>query len=306
MPVLAIQRKCADRIQGAWPEFLIKRAQRLEQARRFGTVAEKVTVALLEDLFTAVLDWSLADLNHEIDYADLIVTQNGIKTLVVEAKRPGSLAWHQQAVAQALDQVRRYADAQRVPHIAITDGLLCYAADLDQGVLRDRVFVRLDQGTPPLDLWWLSVHGIYRPRPEWGDAGWRMLPHTESNDPPINPAVTDAALVHPKYRLPAWGFAYVGDAHYPRTWKLPYRLADGSVDRNRLPKAIQAILSNYRGTKVGGIPDAAIPQVLLCLAQAASVLGHMPPRAVDPAPVYQQLGIVLDTLGIPPEHWQSN
>ncbi len=58
----------------------------------------------------------------------------------------------------------------------------------------------------------------------------------------------------------------MGDATQPRTWKLPYRLADESVDLARLPKAIQAILSNYQGTTVGGIPDAAMPQVLLCWA----------------------------------------
>lgn len=99
---LGRQRKCEDRIQSTWPSFHAKRAQRLEQGRRFGTAAEKITIALLEDLFTEVLDWSPADLNHEIDYADLIITQNGIKTLIVEAKRQGSLAWHQQAVTQGL------------------------------------------------------------------------------------------------------------------------------------------------------------------------------------------------------------
>ncbi len=52
------------------------------------------------------------------------------------------------------------------------------------------------------------------------------------------------------YQLPASCFAYVGDPAHPGTWKLPYRLIDGSIDERRLPKAIQAILSNYRGVKV--------------------------------------------------------
>lgn len=295
MAILASQRKCAARIQSTWPSFQAKRAQRLEQGRRFGTAAEKITIALLEDLFTEVLDWSLADLNHEIDYADLIITQNGIKTLIVEAKRPGSLAWHQQAVTQALEQARRYADAQRVPHIAITDGIVCYAADIDQGILRDRVFVSLDRETEPFDLWWLSVHGIYRPRPESTDAAWRLLPYAPSDALSTDSTASD--LLHPKYQIPAWCFAYVGDASQPKTWKLPYRKADESLDKGRLPKAIQAILSNYRGTKVGGIPDAAIPPVLLVLAQAAAEQGTMPPHAINPAPVYQQLATALNTLG---------
>jgi hypothetical protein len=54
-------------------------------------------------------------------------------------------------------------------------------------------------------------------------------------------------LVDPKYRLPAVCFAYVGNAADPRTWHLPYLLADGTPDLATLPKAIQAILSNNRG-----------------------------------------------------------
>lgn len=168
---LASQRKCEDRIQTTWDTFQAKRKQRLEQGNRFGTAAEKITIALLEDLLTEVLDWSLADLNHEIEYADLVVTQQGIKTLVIEAKRPGSLAWKQHTVAEALAQARRYADRQRIPHLAITDGTVYYAGDLEGGVLRDRLFTRIDQAEPPMDLWWLSIHGIYRPRPEATDAG---------------------------------------------------------------------------------------------------------------------------------------
>jgi hypothetical protein len=62
---------------------------------------------------------------------------------------------------------------------------------------------------------------------------------------------------------PASCFAHVGDYSKPHSWKLPYLTADGAVDAERLPKAIQAILSNYRGEKVAGIPEEAIPAVLL-------------------------------------------
>lgn len=121
-----------------------------------------------------------------------------------------------------------------------------------------------------------------------------MLP--EGSDPtPQNPA---AVLLHPKYKLPAQCFAYVPDASRPGTWKLPYRLAGGAVDSKRIPKAIHAILGNYRGARVGGIPEADMRGVLVRLARAAWSEGRMPPRALAPAPAYQQLALVLDQLGL--------
>lgn len=302
MPMLASERKLHDRIVQSWPAFLLKRGQRLTQAQRFGTAAEKITIALLEDLFSDVLDWSLADLNHEIAYADFVVTQNGIKTLIVEAKRPGKLATHRSAIDQAITQVRQYADQQRVPHVAVTDGIILYAGDLEGGVMHDRVFVRLDQSDPPVDLWWLSVHGIYRTRPQSRDASWSVLPAVSEVEPETLDA-SSSGLLHSKYKLPSRCFAYVGDANRPTTWRLPYRLADGSIDRARLPKAIQAILSNYRGAKVRSVPEAAIPEVLMALARAAHEVHHMPPDAVNPAPIYRQLAEALHTLGVPEEAW---
>lgn len=297
MGKLSTAVKCEERIRQAWPDFVSKRRQRMEQGNRFGTAPEKITITLLEDLFTNVLDWSLADINHEVDYADVIITQHGIKTVIVEAKRPLGLAWNQHAVAKALGQARRYADAQRVPTVAITDGAMLYAADIVKGVLRDRTWVHLDSDTAQLDLWWLSVHGIYRTRPEHQDAAWRLLPWAGDSPDGLG-ALDESELVHPKYHLPASCFAYVGDANRTTTWRLPYRLRDGSLDHARLPKAIQAILSNYRGARVGGIPDAAIPDVLLLLARAADQLGHMPPRAIHPAAIYGQLDTALTTLGL--------
>ncbi len=75
-------------------------------------------------------------------------------------------------------------------------------------------------------------------------------------------------------------------------------LADGAVDAKRLPKAVQAILSNYRGAKVSGIPEEAIPAVLSRLARAARHAGHMPPEASNPAPIYRQLAEALEQLGV--------
>jgi hypothetical protein len=65
---LASHRHCVERIQAAWPGFLVKRAQRLEQQRRLGEACEKVAENILEDLFTSVLDWHLSDLNNQVMY----------------------------------------------------------------------------------------------------------------------------------------------------------------------------------------------------------------------------------------------
>lgn len=74
-----------------------------------------------------------------------------------------------------------------------------------------------------------------------------------------------------------------------------------SIHTKRLPKAIQCILSNYRGARVGGIPEQAIPAVLTRLADAATRAGHMPPATPNPAKVYLQLAAALEQLDITPE-----
>jgi hypothetical protein len=51
----------------------------------------------------------------------------------------------------------RYADEQKVKAVAVSDGVILYAANIADGGLRDRVFVSLSAGEPPLALWWLSV-----------------------------------------------------------------------------------------------------------------------------------------------------
>jgi len=98
--------------------------------------------------------------------------------------------------------------------------------------------------------------------------------------------------IQPRYHLPAQSFAYVGDSADPATWKLPYRHVDGSVDRRRLPLAIEAMIGTYRGRNVR-VPAAARRAVLEKLAQAADEIGRMPPRAAHPAPLYRRLAAAL-------------
>lgn len=192
----------------------------------------------------------------------------------------------------------RYACEQKVKTVAISDGVMLYAADIADGGLRDRLFVSLSESNPPLDLWWMAVQGIWREREFNEGARIRLLPEEPvQSDHETSPTDAPETLLHPKYRLPAQCFAYVGDYSKPRSWKLPYLLADGAVDAKRLPKAVQAILSNYRGAKVSGIPETAIRAVLERLAKAARRAGHMPPEACNPAPIYRQLADALEQLG---------
>jgi hypothetical protein len=295
---LASYHHCLDRLRTNWPTFVEKRRARLAEEGRHGTVAEKVAENILEDLFTAALDWELSDLDHQVGYADLLLTRLGVKYLLVEVKRPGALAWHRRAVEQALDQARRYAAEQHVSRVAVSDGVMLYAADVAHGGLCDRVFARLDLAEPDETLWWLSVHGIYRPRDDTAGAAPRLLPEPlASVGEPRGESPCDEALLHPKYDIPSRCFAYVGRADAPHTWKLPYLLADGTIDHKRLPKAVQAILSNYRGAKVGGIPEVDIPDVLVRLARAAAAEGKMPGQTGEPAPVYVQLAEALEQVG---------
>jgi hypothetical protein len=293
---LASYRRCVERICINWSIFLDKRQERLVQQERYGVAAERVAENILEDLFTVVLDWSLSDINHQVGYADLLLTRLGIKYLIIEAKRPGALAWNRLAVEAALDQALRYADEQKVKCIGVSDGVMLYAADVEHGGLQDRVFASLKDREPQKTLWWLSVHGIYRSRKDAEDAALRVLPELARIDT-TEVETPGEALLHPKYELPARCFAYVGNACDPGTWKLPYRLADGRIDAKRLPKAIQAILSNYRGAKVSSIPEQDIPDTLVRLGQAALKLGKMPHQVGKTAATYQQLADVLEQLG---------
>lgn len=280
---------------GGWPDFQAKRRERLAQQERFGTAAEKVAENILEDLFTMVLDWRLSEVNNQVSYADLVLTRLGVKQLIVEVKRPGALAWNERAVSLALTQAHRYADQQRVKSIAVSDGVVLYARDIIPGGYRDRLFVRLHERQAPEDLWWLSIDGIYRPREGFDGNHLRLLP-TVTDGAPVSRGV-EADLVHPKYKLPVTCFAYVGSAAEPKTWRLPYLLADGSPDLARLPKAIQAILSNYRGARLSTVPEPAIPEVLVTLGRTAQRLGKLPVRGSSAAPVYLQLQDALEQLG---------
>jgi hypothetical protein len=287
---LASYRHCADRIEKAWPVFAARRRQRLRQGL-FGAPVEKVAENIVEDLFTTVLDWSLEDVNLQIGRADVVLSDHGYKRLVLEVKRPGSLIWHRRGVEAALCQALGYAAAQDVTAVAVSDGDMLYAADVSDGGIRDRILAALDTDVPPLDLWWVSVHGIYRPCPAvGGDLRWPAASTVPA------PGTSADELRDHRYRLPSRCFGYVGSARDVDTWKLPYLLENGQPDTRRLPKAIQSILSNYRGTKVT-IPREAVADVLVRLAIAAATLRKLPCQCADPSDAYVQAHQALAQFG---------
>jgi len=291
---LASYRQCAGRICESWGTFQALRQERLRERERFSHAAEQATESILEDLFTTVLDWQIGDINHQVDYADLMLTRLGIRYVIIEAKRPGSLAWNQAAREQALCQARKYAERQKVRSVAISDGQMLYAADVRNGGLYPRVFCSLEHPDPQMMLWWLSVHGIYRERADHDPDPFTIKPGL--SDTATEPSEDTSQLLHPKYKLPVACFAYADAVSDTHTWHLPYLNADGSVDVRRLPKAIQAILSNYRGERISSIPEAAIPDVLVRLARAAYSLGKLPQQCSQPAAIYVQLAVALDQL----------
>jgi hypothetical protein len=108
---------------------------------------------------------------------------------------------------------------------------------------------------------------------------------------------TSAEPLHPNYKLPARCFAYVGSETDTKTWKLPYLLSDGNVDLRRLPAAIQAVVTSYRGKKVSGIAADRLPDVLVRLGRAAAQAGKMPFQDSKAAAVYRQLQTALERAG---------
>lgn len=290
-------RKWRARAMGAWPAFLAKRRERLIQQERYGAIPEKAAENILEDLFTVVLDWDIGDLNNQVDYADLVLTKLGLKRLLVEVKRPGSLSWNRSSMERALSQARGYAESQRVKTIAVSDGMLFYAVDIVHGGLHRRALIHFDTEAPPLDLWWVSVDGIYRdctaleaPAPERPPDRYGA-----GRDHGSSAGEAEKRLLHPKYNVPVECFGYSESAVDPRTWKLPYRFADGSVDEKHLSGAVRAVISNYRGVRVS-IPEQAIPDVLVRLGVAAAEAGKLPGQTPKPGKTYQQLYEVLHQL----------
>jgi hypothetical protein len=282
---LARQRRCVEQISARWPSFLAARQAHLLSHAVGQAPSEKVAENILCDLFTRVLDWSTEQVRLQEFRVDILLTRLGVRYLIVEAKRPGSLDGPA-SIGRALRQALGYAQELTVGTVAVSDGCVLEAWDVELPclTLRPRLSVHLSDVDPPAGLWWLSTRGIYRtPQLVAAPDGQR--------------AGGEDDLLHPKYQLPAQCFAYVGHPQRPSTWKLPYLRADGSVDDRRLPKAIQAVLRDYRGEQVR-LPEDQVPAVLTRLAAAAARQGRMPHQDPTPAAIYEALHDTLGQIGL--------
>ena len=279
---LARQRRCMEQVRERWPGFLAARQAQLHSHAVGQTPSEKVAENILCDLFTRVLDWSTEQVRLQESRVDILLTRLGVKYLIVEAKRPGSLDGPG-SIQRALRQAIGYAQELNVPAVAVSDGCVLEAHDVEQPsmTLRPRLLAHLSDAEPPAGLWWLSTRGIYR------------APQIAAGDE--QQALAGDDLLHSKYQLPARCFAYVGDPQRPGTWKLPYLRIDGTVDERRLPKAIQSVLRDYRGEQVR-LPEEAVPGVLARLADGAARQGRMPHQDPTPAPIYQALHDTLEQM----------
>jgi hypothetical protein len=279
---LARQRRCVDQVRAQWPAFLTSRQAHLQSHGVGQTPSEKIAENILCDLFTRVLDWSTDQVRLQENRVDLLLTRLGVKYLIVEAKRPGSLDGSG-SIARALRQAIGYAEEQNVDKVAVSDGCVFESFDLTATGPRPHLRIHLSDQEPPEALWWLSTRGIYRAP-------------TSTPAPLPQDLPDDDETIHSKYRLPARCFAYVGHPDRPTTWKLPYLHLDGTVDERRLPKAVQAVLRDYRGEHVR-LPEEGVPDVLLRLGRAATRQGRMPHQDPTPAAVYLALRDALIQTG---------
>jgi hypothetical protein len=82
----------------------------LAPVERYGHGAEKLAEGVVREFLTTVVRWTDAELNPQVGRADVVVTQLGVKRLVIETKHPGALAWNTRAADQARLQARHYAE----------------------------------------------------------------------------------------------------------------------------------------------------------------------------------------------------
>jgi hypothetical protein len=296
---LALYRKFTQRLTTTWPEFLRRREQWLCQLSRNGTAAEKVAENIIEDFFTVALDWSIETFNHQLNRAYMVLSRLGQKRLLIEAKRPDSLAPESASLEKALLQAERYATEQSVKSIVVSDGTYLHTVDLINGGRRIRCAVRLDTPEAPLETWWVSVNGVYR-EVDALEADV-LIDSIRTTDEPAQCAVEEigepSVLLHHKHKVPHQCFAYVGNVLDTKTWKLLYRFPDGTVDAKHLPGAIRAIASVYRGVSVKDIPEEAVGDVLVRLALAAKAIRKLPGQTAKVQYSYQQLFDALSALG---------
>jgi len=123
---LACQQRCVGQIRARWPAFLQARQAHLRSHSVGQAPTEKVAENILCDLFTQVLDWTTEQARLQENLVDLTLTRLGVKYLIVEAKRPGSLDGPG-SIGRAIKQACGYAAEHQVDKIAVSDGCILEA-----------------------------------------------------------------------------------------------------------------------------------------------------------------------------------
>jgi len=211
----------------------------------------------------------------------------GIRRLLIETKRPGALS-APRAVEAAYLQAQGYAETLRLGMAAVSHGAHLLAADLAPGGRRTRGEADVSLEEVDQNLSWLSPDGcLSEPVPFPHPAACAPAPGQEPGE-----SYDALGLLHPKYQLRVTCFAYVGSVTHPSTWYFPYLDAKGEIDHSQLPKAIQAVLTDYRGAHVSSITEEAVP-LGSPAARRGAPAGRMPPECLEPAAVYLQLAQAL-------------
>lgn len=272
------------RLAAAWPRFLARRAEWLRQG---GPVAEGIT----RDLLREVLLWPEAEV-AAAPGPGLMLGGPGERCYVLLA-RPGAIAARHPEACPLVRRAAGHARAQAVAHCGACDGGIFYLEDRASRAQRERVRAWLGQTAPPGELWWATPAGLRLRRllPQ-GAFAW------DENSPSPGASAAPEARLHPQYGLPARCFAYAGDGHNPRTWKLPIRHSDGRPDPRRLAAAVAQVTSGRQPGGLG-VPDLEMGVVIRRLAQAARELGLMPPQCAQPSAAMVRLAEAEQRLAGP-------
>ncbi len=263
------------RIVEAWPGFR-ERRRRMLDARNCGRVLHERD---MEELFRSIaegpLGYGIENLGAQQDYADYALIDRGLKLAIVEVKALGLLnGGSEPNLVPVLLQAARYAHRHRTPYLMAFDGEILALGRLDEGnSIHCNLIVELDRDEPPEPLFYFTQYGLFH--------GSASVLFSTSFAPSLDDAL---CKTHHSIPLPYSCFAYVGDLRNKKTWKMPYRNADGSADTKRLGHAVNYLLSpgGYRGQKAeeDAVPVAATTLVALRLARAYKELDQWKKPAV--------------------------
>ncbi len=282
--VAKIELATRQHIEDNWIKFQQYREGTKSHAVRGRSLNESDVRAVLERLLTDVLGYEPEQIDREPDFADFLILYRGMKLIVIETKDWGVFD-NEKALENALKQAANYADRHKVKRIFVFDGEKVIQA------LRSELSIKVVananiSGEPPFnDLFYFTQYGLEK------------TPQTATLTINYSGESTEEIpyKTHHGIRLPYTCFAYIGDLRDKKTWKMPYRNEDGSVDTGRIDKAVNFLLkkSGYRGITATNesVPETAQPDVARKLAIAYQELGQWEPHSK-----YKSVNLLWDYL----------